>query len=80
MKKLLICLAATAAVCSAQAQSGDFTGFSAGGNLAMNAASFTQPYDGWSDFTFGMQSIGVEYFSTSSLVIPVNSVILGYIF
>jgi hypothetical protein len=30
MKKLLICLAATAAVCSAQAQSGDFTGFSAG--------------------------------------------------
>ena len=40
MKKLLICLAATAAVCSAQAQSGDFTGFSAGGNLAMNAAGF----------------------------------------
>jgi hypothetical protein len=30
MKKLMICLAATAAVCSAQAQSGDFTGFSAG--------------------------------------------------
>ena len=37
MKKLLICLAATAAVCSAQAQSGGFTGFSAGGNVAMNA-------------------------------------------
>ena len=30
MKKLMICLAATAAVCSAQAQSGDLTGFSAG--------------------------------------------------
>jgi opacity protein-like surface antigen len=79
MKKLLICLAATAAVCSAQAQSGDFTGFSAGGNLAMNAASFTQPYNGWSDFTFGMQSIGVGGFAGYGLSIGKNTVLtLGF--
>ena len=79
MIKLLICLAATAAVCSAQAQSGDFTGFSAGGNLAMNAASLTEPYNGWSDFTFGMQSIGVGGFAGYGLSIGKNTVLtLGF--
>ena len=62
MKKLLICLAATAAVCSAQAQSGDFTGFSAGGKLAMNAAGFsTTDAEGTLDGV-GKQSLGVGGF------------------
>ena len=79
MKKLLICLAATAAVCSAQAQSGDFTGFSAGGNLAMNAGNFTQPYDVYSEFSFGMQSIGVGGFAGYGLSIGNAAVLtLGF--
>jgi opacity protein-like surface antigen len=65
MKKLLICLAATAAVCSAQAQSGDFTGFSAGGNLAMNAAGVTASNgDGFKNDGVGQQSIGLGAFAT----------------
>ena len=62
MKKLLICLAATAAVCSAQAQSGDFTGFSAGGNLAMNAAGYSVTNAGGTDDGVGKQSLGVGGF------------------
>jgi hypothetical protein len=45
----------------------------------MNAASFTQPYDGWSDFTFGMQSIGVGGFAGYGLSIGKSSVLtLGF--
>ena len=70
MKKLLICLAATAAVCSAQAQSGNFTGFSAGGNLAMNAGNFTAPQDPFfTELSYGMQSIGVGGFAGYGLSI-----------
>ena len=58
MKKLLICLAATAAVCSAQAQSGDFTGFSAGGNLAMNAGNYSQTVGTATLDGVGQQSLG----------------------
>ena len=75
MKKLLICLAATAAVCSAQAQSGDFTGFSAGGNLAMNSAGFTQPFNGIPEVTFGMQSVGVGGFAGYGLSIGSSSIL-----
>ena len=62
MKKLLICLAATAAVCSAQAQSGDFTGFSAGGNLAMNAGGASETNGTSTIDGFGQQSLGVGGF------------------
>ena len=62
MRKLLICLAATVAVCSAQAQSGGFTGFSAGGNLAMNAAGYSVTNAGGTDDGFGKQSLGVGGF------------------
>jgi len=62
MKKLLICLAATAAVCSAQAQSGGFTGFSAGGNLAMNAGGASETNGTSTIDGFGQQSLGVGGF------------------
>ena len=62
MKKLFICLAATAAVCSAQAQSGDFTGFSAGGNLAMNAGGASETNGTSTIDGFGQQSLGVGGF------------------
>jgi len=75
MKKLLICLAATAAVCSAQAQSGDFTGFSAGGNLAMNAASYSTTYTTGTDDGFGKQSLGIGGFVGYGLSIGSSSII-----
>jgi opacity protein-like surface antigen len=79
MKKLLICLAATAAVCSAQAQSGDFTGFSAGANMAMNAANISVPTDTVTVDALGQQSIGVGGFAAYGLSIGSASVLsLGF--
>jgi len=80
MKKLLICLAATAAVCSAQAQSGDFTGFSAGGNLAMNAASYsTTDTAGTTNDGFGKQSLGIGGFVGYGLSVGSSAIItLGF--
>ena len=79
MKKLLICLAATAAVCSAQAQSGDFTGFSAGGNLAMNAAGYSTTDTTGTDDGFGKQSLGIGGFVGYGLSIGSSSIItLGF--
>ena len=79
MKKLLICLAATAAVCSAQAQSGDFTGFSAGANMAMNSANLTTPFGTLTEATFGQQSLGVGGFAAYGLSIGSSSVLtLGF--
>ena len=75
MKKLLTCLAATAAVCSAQAQSGDFTGFSAGGNLAMNAGGVaSSTSDGFKNDT-GSQSIGIGAFANYGLSLGRGSVL-----
>ena len=79
MKKLLICLAATAAVCSAKAQSGDFTGFSAGVNMAMNAANISIPTDTGTVDGLGQQSIGVGGFAAYGLSIGNASVLtLGF--
>ena len=80
MKKLMICLAATAAVCSAQAQSsGDFTGFSAGVNMAMNAANISIPTDTVTVDGLGQQSIGVGGFAAYGLSIGSASVLtLGF--
>jgi opacity protein-like surface antigen len=79
MKKLLICLAATAAVCSAQAQSGDFTGFSAGGNLAMNAAGYSTTDTTGTNDGFGKQSLGIGGFVGYGLSIGSSSIItLGF--
>ena len=79
MKKLLICLAATAAVCSAQAQSGDFTGFSAGGNLAMNAAGSSTTDTTGTDDGFGKQSLGIGGFAGYGLSIGSSTIItLGF--
>ena len=75
MKKLLICLAATAAVCSAQAQSGDFTGFSAGGNLAMNAAGYSLTNTDGTDDGFGKQSLGIGGFAGYGLSIGSSNII-----
>ena len=79
MKKLLICLAATAAVCSAQAQSGDFTGFSAGANMAMNAGSYSQAVGTSTIDGLGQQSLGVGGFAAYGLPIGSASVLtLGF--
>ena len=79
MKKLLICLAATAAVCSAQAQSGDFTGFSAGANMAMNAGSYSQAVGTATIDGLGQQSLGVGGFAAYGLSIGSASVLtLGF--
>ena len=79
MKKLMICLAATAAVCSAQAQSGDFTGFSAGGNLAMNAASYSQTVGTTTLDGIGQQSFGLGGFAAYGLSIGSASILtLGF--
>jgi len=80
MKKLLIYLAATAAVCSAQAQSsGDFTGFSAGANMAMNAANISAPINTVTFDALGQQSIGVGGFAAYGLSIGSASVLsLGF--
>jgi opacity protein-like surface antigen len=80
MKKLLICLAATAAVCSAQAQSsGDFTGFSAGGNLAMNAAGYSLTSAGATNDGTGKQSLGIGGFAGYGLSIGSSTIItLGF--
>ena len=75
MKKLLICLAATAAVCSAQAQSGDFTGFSAGGNLAMNAAGYSTTDTTGTNDGLGKQSFGIGGFAGYGLSIGSSSII-----
>ena len=79
MKKLLICLAATAAVCSAQAQSGGFTGFSAGGNLAMNAATYSETVGTTTLDGIGQNSIGVGGFAAYGLSIGSESILtLGF--
>ena len=79
MKKLLICLAATAAVCSAQAQSGDFTGFSAGANMAMNAGNYSQPIGTLTIDGLGQQSLGVGGFAAYGLSMGSASVLtLGF--
>ena len=76
MKKLLICLAATAAVWSAQAQSGDFTGFSAGGNLAMNAGGVaSSTSDGFKNDIGSQQSIGIGAFANYGLSLGRGSVL-----
>jgi len=75
MKKLLICLAATAAVCSAQAQSGDFTGFSAGGNLAMNAAGYSLTNTDGTDDGVGKHSLGIGGFAGYGLSIGSSTII-----
>jgi len=79
MKKLLICLAATAAVCSAQAQSGNFTGFSAGGNMAMNAATASETVGTTTLDGIGQHSIGVGGFAAYGLSIGSASILtLGF--
>ena len=76
----MICLAATAAVCSAQAQSGDFTGFSAGANMAMNAGSYSPQAVGTATIDGpGQQSLGVGGFAAYGLSIGCASVLtLGF--
>ena len=79
MKKLLICLAATAAVCSAQAQSGGFTGFSAGANMAMNSASYSQTVGTTTLDGIGQQSLGLGGFAAFGLSIGSASILtLGF--
>ena len=79
MKKLLICLAATAAVCSAQAQSRDFTGFSAGANMAMNAATYSETVGTTTLDGIGQNSIGVGGFAAYGLSIGSASILtLGF--
>ena len=79
MKKLLICLAATAAVCSAQAQSGGFTGFSAGANMAMNSASYSQTVGTTTLDGIRQQSLGLGGFAAYGLSIGSASILtLGF--
>ncbi len=79
MKKLLICLAATAAVCSAQAQSGDFTGFSAGANMAMNASNISLTSGATTVDGLGQQSLGVGGFAAYGLSMGSASILtLGF--
>ena len=75
MKKLLICLATTAAVCTAHAQTGNFTGFSAGANMTMNGASVTEKTSAGAEDSYGQQSLGIGGFAGYGLSIGNSSVL-----